>query len=124
LVTSTSTTVVSCADTCSDSTIRAAMVWRNRLIFSVRPRAAPGTPLGSTWVVGASVVAGALGVDAAGATDEADAAAAAASARAAAARSAAASTSDLRMRPPTPVPAMVLRSTPCSLASLRTSGVT
>ena len=41
-----------------------------------------------------------------------------------AARSAAASTSDLRMRPPTPVPVTVDRSTPFSLASLRTSGVT
>src|SRR5690606_25641728 len=36
----------------------------------------------------------------------------------------ASSTSCLRMRPPTPVPVSVLRSTPCSAASLRTSGVT
>ena len=37
---------------------------------------------------------------------------------------AASSTSCLRMRPPTPVPRSVERSTPCSVASLRTSGVT
>ena len=41
-----------------------------------------------------------------------------------AAASAAASTSSLRMRPPTPVPVTELMSTPRSLASLRTSGVT
>ena len=40
------------------------------------------------------------------------------------ASSAAASTSCLRTRPPTPVPVTEARSTPCSLASLRTSGVT
>jgi len=38
--------------------------------------------------------------------------------------SAAAMTSSLRMRPPTPVPATDPRSTPRSLASLRTIGVT
>ena len=37
-VTSTSTTVVSWAETCSDSTIRRAMVLRSRVIFSVVPR--------------------------------------------------------------------------------------
>ena len=42
----------------------------------------------------------------------------------AAACSAAASTSCLRIRPPTPVPLTEARSTPCSAASLRTSGVT
>ena len=50
--------------------------------------------------------------------------AASASRVASAARSAAAITSDLRMRPPTPVPVTVDRSTPFSLASWRTSGVT
>ena len=40
LVTSTSTTVVSCAETCSDSTIRWAMTLRSRDIFSVVPRSA------------------------------------------------------------------------------------
>ena len=46
LVTSTSTTVVSCAEVCSDSTIRLAMTWRGRDIRLVVPRSADGTIAG------------------------------------------------------------------------------
>jgi len=105
-VTSTSTTVVSCAEVCSDATMRVAMVRRSRDIFSVVPRRGLGT---------AAVDA------AAGAAAGADAAGAASAALAA---SAAARMSCLRMRPPTPVPLIDARSTLCCAASLRTSGVT
>src|ERR1700760_594761 len=45
-VTSASTTVVSCADTRSDSTIRWAMTWRGRDIRWVVPRLEDGTTAG------------------------------------------------------------------------------
>ena len=104
LVTSTSSTLVSCADTCSDSTMRAAMTLRNRLIFSVVPRF--GETL--TWTVEA---AGPGALAGAGATTTV---AAAAESR----------TSCLRIRPPMPVPLIEERSTLLSLASFRTNGVT
>ena len=115
LVRSTSTTVVSCADTCSDSTIRDAITLRSRDIFSVVPRC------GATdgFAAGADA-AGALGADAAGACGSGSGSGSAAFLAA----SAAARTSCLRIRPPTPVPVSEDRSTPCSDASLRTSGVT
>ena len=108
-VTSTSTTVVSWADTWSDSTIRRAMVLRSRDIFSVVPR------LDADGEAAAAAGAAAVGACAAGAAGSGSGALAA---------SAAASTSCLRMRPPMPVPVTVERSMPASAASLRTSGVT
>src|SRR6476619_2495861 len=60
-VRSTSTTVVSWADTCSDSTMRVAMTLRRRLIFSRVPRFGETAAL----VVGGDVAA--AGADAAGA---------------------------------------------------------
>src|SRR6478752_418812 len=44
-VTSTSTTVVSWAETCSDSTIRLAITLRSRVIGSVLPRSGLGEPV-------------------------------------------------------------------------------
>ena len=110
-VTSTSMTVVNCAEVCSDSTMRSAMTLRSRDIFSVRPRSADGA---------------AAAVAAAGADGGAETGAGAAGAGAAAslAFSAASRTSDLRIRPPTPVPVTVARSTPCWAARRRTRGVT
>ena len=105
-VTSTSTTVVSCAETCSDSTMRRAIVLRRRDIFSVVPR------LESSLGAAAAAAAGAPAAGACGAGSGAFAA------------SAAARTSCLRMRPPMPVPVTDARSMPWSAASLRTSGVT
>jgi len=106
-VTSTSTTVVSWAAVCSDSTIRDAKTPRSRDIFSVRPRSA----LAAAAVLGTAVLAACEPGDGTGAA-------------ACLAASAAAMTSCLRMRPPTPVPVRLARSMPCSPASLRTSGVT
>ena len=108
-MTSTSTTWVSCAEVCSESTIRSEMILRSRETFSVVPRSGEG--------VGAAAAAG-CPVDAVGAVADA------AGASAASAALAASRTSCLRIRPPTPVPATVARSTPCWVASLRTSGVT
>ena len=45
-VTSASTTVVSWAETCSDSTIRCAMTWRGLDIRWVVPRSEEGTTAG------------------------------------------------------------------------------
>src|ERR1700760_5000122 len=45
-VTSASTTVVSWAEVCSDSTMRLAMTWRGRDIRSVVPRSEDGTMAG------------------------------------------------------------------------------
>ena len=114
-VTSTSTTVVSWAEVCSDSIMRVAMTWRRRLIFWVVPRTSVST---AGLAEGLAAAAGAAGAAATGA------AAAAAALRASSAAAAAASTSCLRIRPPTPVPVTVVRSTPLSRASLRTIGVT
>ena len=105
LVLSTSWTCVRCAEVCNDSTMRVAITLRSRLNDSVWPRRGLGVAVGA----GADGVLGA------------DGGAAAAGAFAA---SAAASTSCLRIRPPTPVPWTDARSTPCSAAILRTSGVT
>ena len=105
-VTSTSTTWVSWAEVCSDSSIRSEMILRSRETFSVVPRSGEGV------------------MDAAAGWVEAAAAGAAPPAAGALADSAAASTSCLRIRPPTPVPLTLARSTPCWVASLRTSGVT
>ena len=128
-VTSTSTTVVSCAEVCRDSIIRLAMTWRGRDIRWVLPRSADGTIEGRA---GAAAGAGALGASAGAAWAAAVASAAAAAAAAWAAASASAArctraasrTSCLRIRPPTPVPAIASSGTACSAASLRTSGVT
>ena len=115
LVRSTSTTVVSWAETCSDSTMRCAMTLRSRDIFSRVPR------LSET----AAAAAGAPPPDAAGAVGAAAAGAAGSGwAAAALAFSAASRTSCLRIRPPIPVPVRLPRSTECWAASLRTSGVT
>ncbi len=115
-VTSASTTVVSWAEVCSDSTIRRAMSCRARDSRSVVPRS----------VDGSIALAGAAGAGAAawlaGCPSAAGAAAAAAGCCSRCTR-AASITSCFRIRPPTPVPATVARFTPCSAASLRTSGV-
>ena len=97
LVTSTSTTVVSCAVDCIDATARSASTLRRRDIGCVVPRR--GDTSTSTGA------ASAADVGAAGA-------------------SAAFRTSSLRMRPPTPVPVTLARSTPCCCARRRTRGVT
>ena len=125
-VTSASTTVVSCAEICSDSTIRLAMTWRGRDIRWVVPRSADAATAGR---LGAAGAAGTPAGAAAGAAAAGCAAACAAAASAAAASAArcwreASSTSCLRMRPPTPVPLIDSSGTACSAASLRTSGVT
>ena len=106
-MTSASTTVVSCALTCRDSTIRLAMTARRRDIFSVRPR---------TEVSG---LAAGDGVRPAGAPP-----AAAAPGGLRPAFSAAASTSCLRIRPPTPLPDTDAEVDAVLAASRRTSGVT
>ena len=49
VVRSTSTTVVSWAETCSDSTMRAAMTLRSRDIFSVVPRSGDGRRAVAAW---------------------------------------------------------------------------
>ena len=121
-VTSTSTTVVSWAEVLRELIMRSAMTWRRRLIFSVLPRSVvSGTTLAALAGAGAT----GPGPAAAFAAFASLSAFAASSARRAASRAfAAASTSCLRMRPPTPVPVTVVRSTPFSRASLRTIGVT
>src|SRR6185312_6969625 len=116
-VTSASTTVVSCALVCSDSVIRLAMTPRSRDIFSVRPRSGDGSTRG-----GAS--AGAPAGAAAAARPLLVAGSGSACGWVSWRDRAASSTSCLRIRPPTPVPRMPARSTSCSAASLRTSGVT
>ena len=80
--------------------MRVAIVLRRRVIFSVFPRN------GDEAAGAAAAGAPAAGADAAGAL------------------AAVSSTSCLRMVPPTPVPVMLSRFTPCCLASLRTIGVT
>ena len=124
-VTSASTTVVSCAETCSDSTIRLAMTWRGLDIRWVVPRSAEAATAGRLGAAGAPGTPGAA-AGAAGAGCAAACAAAASAAAASAARCwrAASSTSCLRTRPPTPVPVTDSSGTECSTASLRTSGVT
>ena len=57
-VTSASTTVVSWAETCSDSTIRWAMTWRGRDIRWVVPRSEEGTTAGRGAAVAAEPGAG------------------------------------------------------------------
>jgi hypothetical protein len=131
-VTSASTTVVSCADTRSDSTIRCAITWRGLDIRWVVPRSEDGAtagraagaaggaagddgPSGIRWACWGTTAAGAswgaCGACGAGACDPRWA-------------RAASMTSCLRIRPPTPVPVTVSRFTECSAASLRTRGVT
>ena len=109
-VTSTSTTVVSCAETCSDSTIRRAMTRAHAGSASRCGRAA-GSAAGFGRRRGGR---GGRGGRRGGRRRPWPPAA----------FSAASSTSCLRIRPPTPVPVSEARSTPCSAASLRTSGVT
>ncbi len=115
--------------------MRAAMTLRKRLIFSTEPRlppldaAAAGVAAGAGAAAAGVAEAGAAGAGAAGAgaagAGAAGAGAAGAGAAGAGVRacSAAAMTSCLRIRPPTPDPVSRVRSTPCWLASLRTSGV-
>ena len=93
LVRSTSTTVVSWAETCSDSTIRVAMTLRSRVIFSRVPRLAETRSRRSAAPPAARRRWGGRAAAAAGAA-----------AAAALAVSAASRTSCLRIRPPTPVP--------------------
>lgn len=85
-VTSTSTTVVSCAVDCIETTARSAMTLRRRDMDSLVPRSGEAS---RGFRVGALEVA-------------------------VPPLSAASSTSCLRMRPPTPVPDTVERSTPRS----------
>ena len=113
-VMSTCCTVVSCAETCSDSVIRWAITCRSRGIFTVEPGFGPSA-------AGVGTVLGLRGVSAPAA---AGCGSGVGSGSGSSACSAAASTSCLRIRPPTPVPLTVARSTPCSDASLRTNGVT
>ena len=94
--------MVSCADTASDSTIRAAITLRSRDIVTVVPRS--GDAATGDEVRGADGAADATGAAAVGL--------------------AAASTSSRRMRPPMPVAFTVARFTPSSDASFRTIGVT
>ena len=117
LVTSTSTTVVSWADTCSDSTMRWAMTRRRRVIFSVVPRLAAALAPG--WLDGRPATPPARGGG-----RRRGAGSGLRRLGCACWALAASSTSCLRIRPPTPVPVTAARSTPCSPASLRTSGVT
>ena len=105
-VTSTSTTVVSCADVCSDSTMRWAMSRRSRVIFSVVPRLAD-SDAATPWPRGrrggrCRLLGGPARLTGPGRVQHVLLADPAADARAGERR----------------------RSTPCSLASLRTSGVT
>src|SRR6266700_3730961 len=97
--------------------MRLAMSWRARDSRSVVPRKVEGT----TWRAGAGAAPGAGAWAAAWAGPACPSAAAGGTSRIARAAS---STSCLRIRPPTPVPVTVPRLTPCSVASLRTSGVT
>jgi hypothetical protein len=101
-VMSTSWTVVSWADTRSDSVIRWAITCRSRgsATVELREDAAAGP-----WSSGAAGVAGASTFG--DAVADASAAAACATAR----------TSRLRIRLPGPVPTTVSRSTPCAAAS-------
>ena len=94
--------MVNCAETASDSTIRAAITLRSRDMVTVVPRSGDAAT--------GEDVRGAEGVDG---TDDATAAGLAA-----------ASTSSRRIRPPIPVPRTEARFTPRSDASLRTIGVT
>ncbi len=105
--------MVSWADTCSDSTIRFAITLRSRVIFSVLPRSGLGETGADLSAAGCCAAGGAC-----------EAAGAAGSSGFAFAAAAASSTSCLRIRPPTPLPSSEVRSTPCSAAILRTSGVT
>ena len=102
-VTSTSITVVNCALTCRDSTMRAAITLRRRDIVTVVPRR------GDTAIVGANVRGAELTGAAATGADF---------------LGAASSTSSRRIRPPMPVPLTEARFTPSSEANLRTRGVT
>jgi hypothetical protein len=120
---STSTTVVSCAEIFSESTIRSAMTRRSRESFSVLPRSAGEACEGAVGAgeVGAVCAAGVLGVvgmdggwDVTGARVGVDAG-----------RGKVASEvmmSSRVMRPPRPVPVIVLKSTLFSRAILRTRG--
>src|SRR5450432_3931935 len=108
------------------------MTWRGRDIRWVVPRSAEGTTAGR----GADGACGAAGDDGAadgcaaltssGASAWASSAGGSGCGAGCAARWARAASimSCLRMRPPTPVPVTLSRSTACSTASLRTSGVT
>ena len=118
-VTSTSTTVVSWAETCSDSTIRCGddLAQPRHLLGTCRAAAGPpALRCRRSRRAGAAGAAGAAGRPAA------------AAARGRLARRACARPPPARpacgSRPPTPVPVSAARSTPCSAASLRTSGVT
>lgn len=117
-VTSTSCTWVSWVDRSRDSRMRWAMTWRMRGAFSTSPRTE-----GSTEELAAGADA-AAGADDGAAASEACSAGASDPPAAACEASAAASTSCLRMRPPTPVPRTVDRSTLSWWARRRTSGVT
>src|SRR6187402_665709 len=99
-VTSTSTTVVSWAMVCIETTARSATTLRSRDIGTVVPRSGEVSS-----GVAAGAAAGAAAGDGAGVL-------------------AASRTSCLRIRPPTPVPVREPRSMPLSCASLRTIGVT
>src|SRR4051812_18080969 len=90
------------------------MILRSRLIFSVVPRRESGVIVGGVTPAG----------DVPAPVGPLTGAAAAAGWAACSAWRAASRTSCLRIRPPTPEPVTVDRSTSCWAASLRTSGVT
>src|SRR6478609_1693752 len=72
LVRSTSTTVVSCAETWSDSTMRAAITLRSRLIFSRVPRFGETAPEAADALAAGAAGAAAAGAGCSGAGDGAE----------------------------------------------------
>jgi hypothetical protein len=122
-VMSTSTTVVNCAEIFSESTMRSAMTRRRRESFSVLPRSAGaigavGAVAVCTGEVGAAGALGVVGMDG-------DWGAPGAGAGVDTGRGKVASEvmmSSRVMRPPRPVPVIVLKSTLFSRAILRTRG--
>ena len=95
--------MVNCAEILSDSTIRSAITFLSLVIPTVVPRSGE-TATADLGVVFVEAITCAVGV--------------------AAARGVAAKISSFLIRPPTPVPLTFARSTPASIASFLTIGVT
>jgi len=100
--------------------MRFAMTFRSRDIFSVFPRRGEGAAV----AFGAALASAACGASVAAVGFASAVFRSSAAFRSSSAFRAASRTSSLRIRPPTPVPESEPRSTPLSLASLRTIGVT